>query len=429
MEQFQPQDGGLLAWSQVIASFFINFCTLGLGNSFGAFQSYYEHNLLDSYTSSDISWIGTTQGFLLCIIGIFSGPLYDRGYIRSLLYVGTALNVLGLVATSFANQFQWIILSYGVALGLGCGVLYVPGQAIIQAYFTKRGALATGISMSGSSIGGIVYPVLLRRLEQQVGFAWTCRIFAIINACLLAISCLLIRPRKTPETEPKSAPFNWQILFDWKIYLLGGAALLLNITVDVPFFFVPTFVQDRLDISPVVGDSLLAGMNASSLAGRLFLGWVAGHFRPLNIWHYCILAASILLYCWSSIGNLAGMIAFVIVYGAIVGGLIALIPSSIRDIWPDQSVLGTRIGLVEGFQGIGYLVGSPIAGAIMESPAGYLGVSLFCGSLYVVQFLMVGIFTWRRPVIKRQEIPGNFLPLETLHDVTGTREGANQETV
>ncbi|KAI0839707.1 MFS general substrate transporter [Hypoxylon sp. FL0890] len=405
MSEFQREDGGWLAWSQVIASFFINFCTLGLGNSFGTFQSYYEHNLLDSYTSSNISWIGTTQGFLLCIVGIVSGPLYDKGYIRPLLYVGTTLNVLGLLATSFAYQYQWVLLSYGVALGLGCGVLYVPAQAIIQAYFSKKGPLATGIAMSGSSIGGIIYPVLFRQLQDNIGFAWTVRVFAIIGACLLLTSCLLIRPRKTPKTEPTTGPFNWRLLLDWKIWLFGGSALLLNIAIDVPFFFVPTFVQDRLNLSPAVGDSLLAGMNASSLAGRLFLGWVAGHFKPLNIWHYCILAASILLYCWSTVGNLAGIIAFIIVYGFLVGGLISLIPSAVRDIWPDPSVLGTRIGLIEGFQGTGYLVGSPIAGAILESPASYLGVSIFCGSLYVVQFLL------------------------EISNVTVVRTGPNEETL
>ncbi|KAI1416462.1 MFS general substrate transporter [Hypoxylon sp. FL1857] len=404
-----------IAWSQVVACFFINFCTLGIGNSFGAFQSYYQHNLLDSYSSSSISWIGTTQGFLLCVVGIVSGPLFDKGYIRPLMFVGTALNVLGLSATSFANGYPWIFLSFGVALGLGCGLLYVPAQAIVQTYFTKKGPLATGISMSGSSIGGIIYPVLFHQLQESIGFAWTCRVFAIINAFLLLISCFLIRPRKIPEADPTSSPFNWRILRDWKLFLFGGTALLLNITIDVPFFFVPTFVQDRLKLSPVVGDSLLSGLNASSLAGRLFLGWLAGYLQPLDVWHSCILISSILLYCWSTIGNLAGMIAFVILYGTLVGGLISLIPSSIRDIWPDPSLLGTRIGLVEGFQGVGYLVGSPIAGAILESPASYLGVSIFCGTLYVVQFLLTA--------------SSNFSQLGSAQDVTHVGTSGSQERV
>ncbi|KAI0139127.1 MFS general substrate transporter [Hypoxylon sp. NC0597] len=373
--------GGWLAWSQVMASFFMNFCTLGFGNSFGVFQSYYEHNFLESYSSSNISWIGTTQGFLLSIIGIISGPLYDKGYIRSLMFIGTALNILGLLGTSFAKEYSWIFLS-SVAIGLGSGLLYVPAQANIQTYFSTNAPLATAISMSGSSIGGIIYPVLFRQLQNSIEFEWTCRVFAIINACLLLISCFLIRPREILGAEPTSVTFNWRLLRDWKLLLFGITALLLNAVVDVPFYYIPIFVQYRLNLSPGVGDSLLAGLNASSLIGRLFLGWIAGHFKPLKIWQYCVLASSILLYCWSTVDTLAGTVAFVVLYGTLVGGLISLIPTSIRDIRPEPSVLGARIGLIEGFQGVGFLIGPPIAGAILESPAGYLGTSIFCDRPY-----------------------------------------------
>ncbi|OTA59643.1 MFS general substrate transporter [Hypoxylon sp. EC38] len=370
-----------LRWSQVLASFFMNFSTLGFSNSFGVFQSYYTHNILDSYSSSDISWIGTTEGFLLSIIGIVSGPLYDKGYIRYLMIAGSLFNFLGLINTSFANDYPWILLSRAL-IGLGSGLIYVPAQAVIQTYFTKNAPLADAISMSGSSLGGIVYPLSFQQLENHIGFGWACRVFALLNLCLLVTSFLLVRPRQNLGDEPKPPTFNLKLLHDWKLLLFGFICVLLDTAVDVPFYYIPIFVQDRLELSPTVGDSLLAGLNASSLVGRLLFGWLARHFKSLKVWQYCILAASILLYCWSSLNSLAGIMAFVILYGAIVGGLISLVPSSLRDIRPEPSLLGTRIGLIEGFQGIGFLIGPPIAGAILESPAGYMGVPT-----YVCHFL------------------------------------------
>ncbi|KAI1099209.1 MFS general substrate transporter [Jackrogersella minutella] len=424
MDAFEPPNGGWLAWSQVIASFLINLCTLGLSNSFGVFQSYYEHNLLESYSPSAISWIGTAQGFLLSIVGIVSGPLYDKGYISHLMYAGTALNILGLLCTSFANQYHWIFLSYGIALGLGCGALYVPAQATIQTYFSTKAPLANGISMAGSSIGGILYPILFRQLQEKVGFGWTLLVFGLINGTLLLISCLLIKPRSRTEEEPITSSFNWKSLGDRTLLLFGGCALLLNIAIDVPFYFVPTFVQDKLKLSPQVGDDLLAGMNASSLLGRLFLTWLARYLQPIVIWQFSILAACVLLFCWSSVGSLPGIIAFIILYGFLVGGLISLIPSSVRYICPDPNVIGARLGLVEGFQGVGFLIGPPIAGAILESSLGYFGVSAIFGTLYFTLFLVVGLFTWRRLTgLLSREVSSEDLELtNTLQGVGVPRE-------
>ncbi|KAI1651112.1 MFS general substrate transporter [Daldinia loculata] len=415
MSADESSDSDWLAWSQVVAAFLVQLCTLGLSNSFGVFQSYFEHNLLSLYSPSNIAWIGTTQGFLSSIIGIISGPLYDRGYIRSLMYFGGALNVAGLLCTSFAGQYAWIILSFGVAIGLGSGALYVPSQAVVQAYFPeKTAALPTGISMTGSSVGGIIYPIVFRQLENKFGFSWACRALALANGVFLLIACLLIKPRVPRDTErnTRPRPFNCEVFYDWKLILLGICALLLNIGIDVPFYFISTFVQGKLGLSPTVGDSLLAGINASSLFGRIFLTWISNYSKPLITWQFTILGACVLLFCWSVIETLAGIIAFVIFYGFLVGGLTSLIPPSVRELDPDSKAIGARIGLVEGFQGVGFLIGPPIAGAILESPAGYFGVSMFCGALYFALFLVVGILTCRRST--SEEYPNESLALSNI---------------
>ncbi|KAI1777472.1 MFS general substrate transporter [Hypoxylon cercidicola] len=409
-------------WNQVIASFYVCFCTMGLGNSFGVFQSYYEDNLLDSYSPSTISWIGTTQGFLLSIIAFLSGYLYDRGYVRYLFYVGSVLNVIGLLGTSFATSYATIFLAFGVALGLGCGMMYVPAIALISSHFEKNKApLPTAIAMSGSSIGGIIYPILFRQLVQKVGFYWACRVFASINGGLLLIACLLVRPKKKEEENSVMPP--WRTLLDWKLAVFSTCALLMNVGVDVPFYFIPTFVRDQLKQSPEVGDSLLAGLNASSLLGRLFLNRLSESASALIIWQFTILITSALLFWWYTIDNMAGAIQFVVCYGFVDGGLISLIAPCLQELYSNgradridstDPAFGARLGVAEGFQGVGFLIGPPIAGAILASPAGYFGVSLFNGVLYFVLFLLVGAFFTRKYFMKEKSEEENNTGDETL---------------
>jgi cyanophycinase-like exopeptidase len=44
-------------------------------------------------------------------------------------------------------------------MGIGLGLVFVPSCLIVQQHFHDRKALMTGIVMSGSSFGALVYPV------------------------------------------------------------------------------------------------------------------------------------------------------------------------------------------------------------------------------------------------------------------------------
>lgn len=92
-------------------------CFRGIFNTYGAFQTFYEQELLSSNSASAISWIGSIQGFLLLLIGSLTGPVFDMGYVRSLMIVGSVLMVFSLMMTSLAKTY------YEVSLRLLCEVL------------------------------------------------------------------------------------------------------------------------------------------------------------------------------------------------------------------------------------------------------------------------------------------------------------------
>lgn len=149
----QIPDGGSLAWLQVAAAFFIFMNTAGLFNSFGVYQSFYAQGPLSSTSGSNISWIGSLQGCLMLLICIGTGPLYDFGYLRSMVNVGTFTIVFGVMMTSLCRRYWQYVLAQGVVIGIGNGLLFLPSIAIVPQFFAKRKAFATGIVAVGSSIG------------------------------------------------------------------------------------------------------------------------------------------------------------------------------------------------------------------------------------------------------------------------------------
>lgn len=126
----------------------------GIANTFGAYQTFYEANLLKNESPSNISWIGSIQAFLLLIVGgVVTGPIFDAGYLRALVFVGSILVVFGMMMTSLCTEYWQIVLAQGIVVGAGAGCMMLPAVAIIPQYFTTKRAFATGVAASGSSIG------------------------------------------------------------------------------------------------------------------------------------------------------------------------------------------------------------------------------------------------------------------------------------
>lgn len=44
-------------------------------------------------------------------------------------------------------------------MGIGLGLTFVPSMSILVMHFERRRALASGIALSGSSIGAVVFPI------------------------------------------------------------------------------------------------------------------------------------------------------------------------------------------------------------------------------------------------------------------------------
>ena len=149
----QPPDGGTVAWLFVFAAFLLFLTTWGPSTSAGAFQEFYQRDLLADYGPSAISWIGTVNAAFLISTGVLAGPLFDRGFVRHLMVLGSIMVVVGQLMLSLSKAYYQIMLSQGFCIGIGAGLIYVPAIALVNTQFTTKRALAMGLVTSGASLG------------------------------------------------------------------------------------------------------------------------------------------------------------------------------------------------------------------------------------------------------------------------------------
>jgi dipeptide/tripeptide permease len=80
------------------------------------------------------------------------------------------------------------------------GCRFYPCVSSIQTHFTRNRAIASSVAMTGTSAGGIVFPLMLQNLSSRVGFGWAVRAsgFVSLFCCLVAVVCCTSRhaPRK-----------------------------------------------------------------------------------------------------------------------------------------------------------------------------------------------------------------------------------------
>ncbi|KAJ5688646.1 MFS-type transporter dbaD [Penicillium macrosclerotiorum] len=368
-------DTGFFSWLQVLGSFFLFFNSWGVINTWGAYQTYYEQTLLADTSSSTIAWIGSLQSFLLMLIGVITGPLFDAGYFRGLIGFANFMLPFGLMMTSLSTKYWHLILAQGICVGLAAGCLFVPSVAILPQYFRRKRGFANGLAASGSSIGGVVYPIMFNQLQEKIGFPWATRAIGFLCFGTTFISFSIMRVRFAPKEKRKLYQFS---AFKDPAYCLFAAAMFLGFLGFYNFlFYVQSYAIDTGIVDSNLGFYLLSMLNAASTFGRIGPNFIADHTGPLNMLTPAVTITSILAFVWIRVHTVAGMIVLTILYGFFSGGFVSLPPVVMASMTPDVRDLGTRLGMVFAITSIGLLIGTPIGGAILADTNNYLGVQLF----------------------------------------------------
>jgi MFS family permease len=339
---------------------------------------------LRNVSHSDISWIGSVQACLLLIIGAATGPLFDHGFFHILLPFGSFLVVFGMFMTSLCTRYWQFMLTQGIIIGVGSGCLFVPSIALVSAYFTTKKSFVTGIVASGSSFGGIAYPILFARLQPSIRFPNATRVIAFLMLGMLLFCFAVMRVRSPPSQKRRLLDINAFRSVPFAMFSFGGFFGFMGLY--IPFFYMESFVVSKGVMSQQSAFYMLPLLNMGSIFGRVIPCFLADRINPLHVLFPFTIAVSLLAFCWIPIETPPPAIAFCILYGFCSGALPSLIPAAVASLSPSLDDVGTRMGMNFSMAGLGLLVGAPVAGAILrpESHPNWIGAQLFCGLALVL---------------------------------------------
>ncbi|KAJ2859628.1 hypothetical protein GGI22_002935 [Coemansia erecta] len=361
----RPIDGAY-GWAVALSGFIMLMFSMGCVNSYGAYETYYHLYQFPDEPLSTLSWIGTLQYAGMSVCGIPAGILVERFDSRLVTFVGGLIMAVAFIIASFCDDAVWkLILTQGIVFSIGAALVLIPSTSIPSQWFVKHRALAIGIVIAGSGIGGLWLTPATNSMINSLGTGWALRITGIIIFAVNSVASLFMRNRLHVEAREKIIDFS--VTRDPKFMLVFIGAICCVTGYFTPFFELPTFAIQKMGKSNSFSDNLVTIINAASVVGRVGTGQLAPFLGTINTMTGCMFIASLsILILWLPFEAAGTAIACAIIYGLFCGGFISLLPVVMANIWGVHRI-STIVGLLFIAFCMGGLIGAPSSGAIVDN--------------------------------------------------------------
>lgn len=154
--------------------------------------------------------------------------------------------------------------------------------------------------------------------------------------------------------------------------LLTLAGFFCTMAYYIPILYIPSFAESKipgLAHNVDLAFYLISIVNGTSVVGRIVAGGIATITGPTELGMASAACCALVLYLWILVKTTAGMIVWVVFWG-VASSLIVAMPGAMVPLFcPSLDVIGTRTGMFWSVVAFGVLIGSPIAGALIDTEA------------------------------------------------------------
>lgn len=323
----------------------------------------------------------------------FQGFLVDRFGPRLLLSVGSVLTGLSWVLAASATTATQLYLSYGLLGGVGTGIIYVGVVGLMVRWFPNQRGFAVGMVAAGYGFGAILTTLPISSSLATAGFAQTLSTFGyLIGAVGLIAAQGIKRPPvdltgnaavlgvTDPGTTPAQmlrTPVFWLLFAMMTMMSTSGLMVISQMGAFAKDFGIATTVVWGMAALPL---ALTIDRFANGLT-RPFFGWVSDRIGRENTMGLAFGLEALAMMAWLAMRHdplLFALLSGVVFFGW--GEIFSLFPSTLTDTFGTRHAT-TNYGLLYMAQGIGSILGGPVAALVHQAS----------GSWETVFFIMISL--------------------------------------
>jgi MFS transporter, OFA family, oxalate/formate antiporter len=372
----------------MILSSILMMLMMGTVYSYSVFRYYIETEYQIGTFLSGFPYMSSL--FFYALSMMVSGRLLKPSRLRGFVFFGTLLISIGWFISGLSNSYLLLVISYGVFIGIGVGMVYGVPIYMVQKLYPKKSGLMTGFILLGFGMSPLLTAPLASTLIQSTSLNQTFLIFGILFLIIqLPLSFLFILKEQKDFKSIKPDLIVTEKLKPFKrIYGLFVIAttiglMMIGLSYQVGVVY---YAFDAREVT--LSLSFFALMNGAARP-------IFGRLMDQKGFKFSVLLSISLIFVASVIGLVnqgQHLILYVISFGLFwfnLGAWLAIVPATIKEFYGIKQY-SRKYGVMFTAYGIGSILGTSISGTIMDLFGGtaylYIMILIFLGiSIFILQ--------------------------------------------
>ncbi|MBN9586916.1 MAG: oxalate/formate MFS antiporter [Afipia sp. 62-7] len=342
-------------------------------------------------TGATLPAIQITFSLLIVLQTFFSplqGWLIDRFGPKLLIALGAVLSGLGWVLSAQITSLMGLYATYGLFCGIGTGLVYVGIVGLMVRWFPEKRGFATGMVAAGYGFGAILTTFPISGMLATSSYQQTLMTFGIILGLVGFLAALGLRDPNPGETASAAAikvttsvkdygpkemlktPIFWLMFIMMTMMSTGGLMVIsqfANFTKDFGVANVVVWGFAALPLALTI-DRITNGLT------RPFFGYVSDRIGRENTMALAFIFEGLAIA--AMVASRDNPVAFVLLSGVVFfgwGEIFSLFPSTLTDTFGTKNAT-TNYGFLYMAQGIGSVLGGPVAAQLHDSTGSWMPV-------------------------------------------------------
>lgn len=360
-------------------------------------------------SNGEVEWAFSIAIFFLGMSAAFAGKIVEKDVHKSSLIAAVCF-AAGMAGTGFFIQQKsllGIFLSYGVLMGIGCGIGYLSPVKTLMLWFNEQKGLATGIAVAGFGLAKVIASPIIESLLGATNIDGTLvdptkiyKMFYILATAYFVMMfighLLLKKPEGWVEQSTKTKGANPLAIFKNKTFIGIWLMFFINITCGL------ALISQEKDILHFIGFEAVAIISSTTALfnafGRLGLSAFADRLKDRNsiyktIFIFCIAVTGITILA-NGINNAIAplVITLLCVINAGYGGGFSNLPTLLSDRFGMRTISAVH-GLALSAWAFAGLSGNQLSAFIISRTQSYNNVLYVILALYtlalIISFVLV----------------------------------------
>ena len=364
--------------------------------------------------SRDTGWSVTgvssamTIGFLaMAFASIAWGSLSDRWGARPIVFIGSVLLAVSLMAASWATSLIVFQIVFGVVVGTAAAAIFAPMMACVTGWFDTHRSLAVSLVSAGMGMAPMTVSPFAAWLVSGYDWRTALQIIAVVVAVVMIPVSLLVRQAPalaagaaavSPEDEAHSSMTTSQVLKSPLFIILLLTNFFCCATHSGPIFHTVSYAI-TCGIPVMAAVSIYSVEGLAGMGGRVVFGLLGDRFGAKRVLVLGLLAQAFGALAYVFAAGLGSFYAVAALFGFIYAGVMPLYAVLARENFPLR-MMGTVIGGTAMAGSLGMATGPIAGGMIYDALASYTWLYVGSWGIGLGAFLIALTF---RPAPRYQQ--------------------------